>query len=468
MTLGAAHQWPQPFVTGECVAGPLALEERVSAPRRKGLTAEQGLGAIIGKSRRRLEGYQVTAIGRFPLGAAATAFSVALFAVGTSFAGDFEQPPSFSAAQVLPRNLLHSRYYRLDERVGLDNSQYVFRVHTNWGSLIVKGSDLLRVRAREMAATAELERVSGPETVMTSAVSTALKPVETAINLVTKPVRTIGDTVRGVGHIFGTANAAMNADDPHKEGIIASVTGASAARRKLAFALGVDPNTSFPPLSKQLTRLATASAFGETGANVGLSFIGGPAGIAIGATGASKSLREALRDKTAAELERDGRLALARIGVSRAIIEAFYVNAILTPTDKAIIVGALERLHRARGCSILVAAAAKASTIKMGYFYRQQAKLIVAYAKHIAPVQRFVRLGGTPMLQTSEGTVSLLPVDYLIWTPQLADVATGANRSRGGKGGGEIWITGKASPMATAKLAQLGWTVVPNAAQRVN
>ena len=410
-------------------------------------------------------GRRLTLIGPLALGAAATAFSVTLSAAGASFAGDFEQPPNFSAAQVLPPNLLRSRYYRLDQRVGLENSQYVIRMHTIWGSLVIRGSDLLRVRAREMAATAKLERVSGPETATMSAVSTALKPVETAKDLITTPVRTVDDTVRGVGHIFSTANAAMNADDPHKEGIIASVTGGSAARRKLAFGLGVDPNTSFPPLSKQLTRLATASAFGETGANVGLSFIAGPAGIAIGATGTSNSLREALRDKTAAELERDGRQVLARIGVSKAIIEAFYTNAILTPTDKAVIVEALESLHRASGCSIFVASAAQAPTIKMAYFYRRQAELIAAYAKRIAPVQGFVRLGGAPMLQTSKGAVSLLPVDYLIWTPKLADIAIGANRDRGGKGGGEFWITGKASQLATAKLAELGWTVVPDAAQ---
>jgi hypothetical protein len=407
----------------------------------------------------------VTAIGRVPLGVAAIAFSVALSTACASFAGDFEQRPSFSAAQVLPPTLLRSRYYRLDQPVGLENSQYVFRMHTIWGSLVIRGSDLLRVRAREIAATAKLERVSGPETATMSAVSTALKPLETAKDLLTTPVQTVDDTARGVGHIFGTANAAMKATDPHKENIIASVTGSSAARRKLAFGLGVDPNTSFPPLSNQLTRLATANAFGGTGANVGLSFIAGPAGIAIGATGTSSSLREALRDKTAAELERDGRQGLARIGVSKAIIEAFYANAILTPTDKVVIVRALESLHCADGSNIFVASAARARTINMGYFYRREAELIASYAKRIAPVQRFVRLGRTPMMQTSKGIVSLLPVDYLIWTPQLADLATGANRDRGGQVGGEIWITGKASPTASAKLAEFGWTVVPNAAQ---
>ena len=218
----------------------------------------------------------MTAIGRVPLGVAATAISVALSTAGASFAGGFEQRPSFSAAQVLPPTLLRSRYYRLDQRVGLENSQYVFRMHTIWGPLIIRGSDLLRVRAREMAATAKLERVGGPETATMSAVSTALKPLKTAKDLITTPFQTVDDTARGVGHIFGSANAAIKATDPHKESIIASVTGSSAARRKLAFGLGVDPNTSFPPLSNQLTRLATANAFGGTGANVGLSFIAGP------------------------------------------------------------------------------------------------------------------------------------------------------------------------------------------------
>jgi len=49
-------------------------------------------------------------------------------------------------------------------------------------------------------------------------------------------------------------------------------------------------------------------------------------------------------------------------------------------------------------------------------------------------VLSFLRLVGAPMLQTSKGTVSLLPVDYLIWTPLLAELAADASRDRGGKG----------------------------------
>jgi hypothetical protein len=140
-------------------------------------------------------------------------------------------------------------------------------------------SDLLRVRLREIAATARLESVNGAETVVKSAGRTALAPLNTAKDLVTQPAQTIGDTVRGVGHIFGTARATMNATDPHGDRIIASVTGGASARRKQAFDLGVDPNTSFPPLADQLKRVATADAVGATSANVGMSFVAGPAAI---------------------------------------------------------------------------------------------------------------------------------------------------------------------------------------------
>ena len=61
----------------------------------------------------------------------------------------------------------------------------------------------------------------------------------------TQPAQTVGDTVRGVGHIFSSARATMNTTDPHGDRIIASVTGGASARRKQAFNLGVDPNTSF-------------------------------------------------------------------------------------------------------------------------------------------------------------------------------------------------------------------------------
>jgi hypothetical protein len=65
------------------------------------------------------------------------------------------------------------------------------------------------------------------------------------------------------------------------------------------------------------------------------------------------------------------------------------------------------------------------------------------------------------MLQTGKGTVSVLPVDYLYWSPPLEGLVAGAGR------GGALWITGRASQRATSQLAALGWTLVPKAGARL-
>ena len=168
-----------------------------------------------------------------------------------------------------------------------------------------------------------------------------------------------------------------------------------------------------------------------------------------------------MRDKTASQLEKDGRQLLAAMGVSGEATEAFYGNPNLSPTDKAIIVAALMNLGGVANREIFIVGAAKAQSIEMGFFYRRQAELIAAYDKKVAPVSAFVRAGGAPMLQTGKGMVSILPVDYLFWSPPLEGLVAGAG------GGGQLWITGGASAMAISQLASLGWTVVPKAGAKL-
>jgi hypothetical protein len=386
---------------------------------------------------------------------------IAVVGIAAPQAGQYEQPSSFQASQVLPPNLLRSPDYTVGNSVGLDNFQYVFTVDARWGRFTVKGSDLMRVRAREIAATAELERIDSAGTLVNAAGRTALKPLATAKDLVTAPARTIGDTVRGVGNLFGSVDASMAATDPHKEKLIPSLTGGATARRKLAYDFGVDPHTSFPPLDNELTRLATANAIGETTTNAGLAFVTGGAGIAISVGGTSRTLRLALRDKTAGQLEKEGRQLLAAMGVPGGTMDAFYANPNLSPTDKAIIVAALMDLGATSGRDLFISGAANARSIEMGFFYRRQAELIAQFDKKVAPVTAFVRMDAAPMLQTGKGTVSVLPVDYLYWSPALEGLVAGAGR------GGQIWITGRASERATTQLAAQGWTVVPKAGTRL-
>jgi len=389
--------------------------------------------------------------------------SLTALAVGfaeTCAAASYEQAPTFTARQVLPASLLNSPYYKVQNRVGVENYQYVFNVDTQWGSYRIVGTTLLRVRAREMEATAKLQEIGGAETLVDAAGRTALKPLGTAKGLLTEPGKTIGDTFKGVGNLFGSVGAAAQATDPRKEGLIASVSGGAEARRKLAFDLNVDPYTSFKPLDEQLTRLATASAVGNTGVNVGLGFVTGGVGIAISATSTSQKLREALRDKTAAQLEQEGRKFLTAMGVPASAQNAFYANPHLTPTDKAVIVVALKTLGNVRGREIYVETAAQARSIEMAFYYRRQSELIAKYNAKVAPVTGFVRAGPAPMVQTAGGTVSILPVDYLYWSAPIEQLAANAR--------GQMWLTGTASSRATQQLGAMGWRLSTKVGNRLD
>jgi hypothetical protein len=373
----------------------------------------------------------------------------------------YENPPTFSAAQVLPPDLVQSPYHKVVGPVTVHGFLNRYQMQTKYGTFSVLGTDLLRTRVHEVAATAHIEEINGAETVATSVGKTALKPLGTAKDLVTAPGQTLSDTFKGVGHIFGQVNAGMSATDPDREGAIASLTGGSKARRKLAFDFGVDPYTTFQPLSDQLKRVATSSAIGETATNAGLAFVTGGAGIAISVGGTSSDLRLALRDKSAADLEQLGREKLAAMGVSPGTINAFYATSGLTPTDKATIVTSLMSLGSATNREVFVARTAQAQTYSEGFAFRRKAELTAAFAKRVAPVHSFFNVNGTPVMQTGAGVVAIVPMDYIYWSPGLASLVSGAGAQ------GQVWITGTASKLATENLASHGWKVVPNAVARL-
>ena len=102
----------------------------------------------------------------------AIAFGTFLIAA-SSQAGQYEGASTFSAAQAIQGVPLHGADYSISDRVPVENFQYVFSVNTKWGPFRVKGSDLLRVRLREITATEKLEEVNGAETAVKSAGSYA-------------------------------------------------------------------------------------------------------------------------------------------------------------------------------------------------------------------------------------------------------------------------------------------------------
>ena len=384
--------------------------------------------------------------------------------------GGYETPPTFSASQVLSPQLQQGPYHKIVGPVRNDGFLNTYKMSTSFGDFDVAGTDLLKIRVIEIGAASKLAEKSAGGQVLKSAGRTAAKPIETGKGLVTKPGETVKGAVRGVGRFFGRVGAGMNAKDPQRESLVGSLTGAGETKRKLAYELGVDPYTRFPPLKEELSRLSSAGALGGTAAGVGLAFVPGGAGIAISVGSQTENMRALLRDKTAAELEKLGRRELAAMGVPAGTVDTFYRNQFMTPTDKAVIVGALKTLGNAQNRSFYVARAARVSSPQVAFSLRRRIVLTSAYHQKVQPVQSFITMGDVPMVQTAKGIVGIFPVDYLSWTKQFADMANGANAKKQAVARGsriEFWITGKASPRTAKELKRMGWKLVDNAGQRL-
>ncbi|MHA1165120.1 MAG: hypothetical protein ACTSP0_05990 [Alphaproteobacteria bacterium] len=382
----------------------------------------------------------------------------------------FETPPNLSSKQALPPALRQGPYHTILDPVQNDGFLNSYRMKTRSGEFEIVGTGLLKIRVREAEAAAKLAEISGGDQMLKSAGRTVTKPFKTGKDLITEPGATVKRTFRGVGRFFGRVGASMNATDPSRESMIGSITGAGEAKRRLAYKMGVDPYTQFAPLSEQLSRLAGASALGGTATGVGLAFVSGGAGLAISVGGTSESLRALLRDKSAAELEKIGRNMLSEMGVSPGTINAFYLNQLLTPTDKAIIIQALKGLGGVNNRAIFVASAARVPSLSAAFALRWRIEMTRAYHAKIAPITAFVNLGGVPMVRTANGVVGLFSIDFLPWTNKFASMVKSANRDKQAIAGSapiEFWITGRASRKTASNLKKNGWRLIENAGSRL-
>jgi hypothetical protein len=199
---------------------------------------------------------------------------------------------------------------------------------------------------------------------------------------------------------------------------------------------------------------------GDTATFVGFAFITGGAGVAISVGSGSETLRATLRDSTAAELEETGRRQLAGMNVDQASINAFYRNQWLTPTGKAILLDALNRLGGVVNRGDFIRRAVNASSHKVAFLVLRRAQMTAAYHERVSPVRSITSLGGVPMALTNGGIVGVFPIDHLSWTRGFAGTVSAVNNGRKTLPGSprvKMLITGTASKLAAANLKKNGW-----------
>ncbi len=233
-------------------------------------------------------------------------------------AAELEKEAALSARAVLGATASGVNY-RVQDPVTTDGLLRIYTLETQYGTFTVYGDALLLQRRKELAALAALEKQSHTKAFGNAVARAATVPVELAEDLITKPGATIKRTLSGIGEVFDrVASGISNVGNSGPDSTVNSALGVSAAKRKIAADLGVDPYTDFEPLARQLDEFAKASALGGLVVKVGISFIPGAVGTAVSATSTMHRLESLVKDKTPAQLLEINRARLSKLGVPRA------------------------------------------------------------------------------------------------------------------------------------------------------
>ncbi|MHB2170214.1 hypothetical protein [Alsobacter sp. R-9] len=377
---------------------------------------------------------------------------------GAGAALAFEDPPATTADFVLGAKATGPNY-RVEQEVRSDGLMHLFVLRTTGGTYDIGGNDLMKTRIRELEALRKLQAMSESDVFVKSLAQTAAAPLEFGADLIKDPGATLKRSASGVANMFGRLGAAIDNRSSNRDNAVTSVLGVDAARRALAVQLDVDPYTDFPPLAAKLGDIASASAFGGLTVKGLLMLVPGGAGVVVSSASTADTIRNTLRDRTAAQVIEIVRGSLQKNGVPPPVTDRLVQNRAYTPADLLIMSEALGRL-KAGNTRLFVSRAANAATREEALFQRHRAMLLADRAGSLG-IGAFTDVGGFPLNRLKDGRIlALMPLDSVSWTPNVA-AAFGrmADAAKGEATGPVLMITGSVTPMAEQAIRARGWSV---------
>ncbi|MDJ0684657.1 MAG: hypothetical protein QNJ84_08150 [Alphaproteobacteria bacterium] len=377
----------------------------------------------------------------------------------------FEEQPTFNTADLLPGVPLQGEFYTIDPVAQSDGMQITYTIRVGDTPYTANSTALMRVRLAELDAYEKLQEVQGTDVFIEAVGNAAVSPLRGARDLITAPIDTISSAGSGVATYFSNIGHALFGGASDEEANAAEAAlGFDAAKRQWAFELGVDPYTTFEPVSSELSTVAWTGVAGGLTVAVGYSQIDGTAGTVIAGTKAVDQFSRMVSENTPAELKKINAAALESMQIDPTVATLFLEHPSLSPTRKTRIVGAVGRLD-VSGRQVFIERAILSQNDTEAFLIERWAEMSAAYHEKVQPAARVVPVGDekSPILQRKDGVlVALLPADYVAWTPVVAQGIGAADASLNqvaDVSGKELWLSGFASQIAKDNLTALGWTV---------
>jgi len=200
-----------------------------------------------------------------------------VFVCSQAIADDYASPPIFlKADQVLPAGALKGENFSVDHEVRNDGLINFYMLDTNYRRLSAESTAELEVRIEELNALTIMEEMDR-KNVFKESLVTGVKGVGEGVkNLVTMPIDTTKEMVKGTGQFISNIGQAFVSDDPSQDNALKVALGYDVAKRQFAYEFGINPYTDYEPAVARLGEIARAAVAGGLTPKVALAAIDHP------------------------------------------------------------------------------------------------------------------------------------------------------------------------------------------------
>ncbi len=418
----------------------------------------------------------------------------------------YESEPFLQATALVQTSLLNGPNFHVVPEVQVRGYMAHFLIDTRFGPLHADSVELLEVRVGEIPALEALDRASKTGAFAHALAERGRKTSEAIVHVAEHPLDSITGLPAGVARYFGakwdlwtnraqsiadrSAKEFQNKGDPYRAPAGPMTAGRDAtpdedappkknrawyaragneterqakrylkysqAKREMAKALGVDPNSTNRLLNEKLDELAWAAVAGNFSAGAALGEVVGMAADVISWSG---KLNQYVLTKAPEQLREVNRTRLLKFCSDDFAVRQFLRRGGFTDSLRTALSASLEKLKPVDGCNELVELGATTRGEVEARYLVDALKLIERQAD--ATGGTLLINGAALAWHTPSGRLLLpLPVDYLTWSHDIDAFFDQRVFSVSGK---TALIGGEASMLAQRRLTERGWNLVSRA-----
>lgn len=433
---------------------------------------------------------------------------LSLFVCQAVNAQPYEKPSNLVVRDVIDPSFLKSEHYSIDPKVTSNGYFNTYLMHSPYGDLTVEGNALLLMRIREYPAIAELKKITQSDAFLEAAKKggkelllapiTAGEKFYEIISDREKTVETIKKVPSGIVSIFSWAgrqvesgydavneyfqeepetssdkNNKPNGQSNGKDKDITAQGQKQAKKYALDYVkynknekelfkmMNVSPYTSNQIIKNEIEKIARI----QTGVGFAFRFVPGlgTLGLISNVNSVHDRAEQIAHFQDPDLIESEAKKLLTQMNVSEEVRKEFLDADGYAPPLLLSLLQSLNRLKKAQGRDVFLKLASNAEREPTAYFFERMAARFAAIDA-TRPIERIVFAPKFPMIRfSSKSFLICLPIDYLFWTKEAAEVIKKVKASvRPGNGTIAVEIAGKASPLALKQFAAEGIAVTTN------